>query len=522
MGTKKTTTTSQQSATTTPQLPEWGQAAIGNYYDQYNKLAKNPAAVTVDASPLQQKAYGAAGDLGIPDRYGSAINMAHNVANSAAPQLGGYSPIQANTVNMRGYDAPQLGNASTIDMGGILGAIGNPAQATAATVGDFQQAGGGRASQYRDEYLNPYLNDVVKSAMADYDEQAGITRAGYEAQGALNKGFGGSGYYLGGAQLEGELARGRAATDAGLRSDAFKFATEAGAGDAGRVTQASIANSQADAQRALAEAQMAQQAGLFNAGALNDRSGLLAQLGFNTQAYNADAKNNFALAQGGYDNQAAQFGANAFNQGQQFNASTLNDMAKYNQGFNYQTDADNANLTMQQRGLQGNMAGLLGTLGSAQGADVRANIGLQSQLGDQQYQQALMEQLAPYTQQQLLAQLLNPGSVMNLATGQKAELSGTGTSKESGGFLQSLLGPMGQLGAAAITKSERRVKRNIVKLSEEPDGLGVFRYNYIWDAPEEPPRFGVMVDEVQAIRPWALGPVVDGIQTVDYAKLEAR
>lgn len=85
--------------------------------------------------------------------------------------------------------------------------------------------------------------------------------------------------------------------------------------------------------------------------------------------------------------------------------------------------------------------------------------------------------------------------------------------------MQSLLGPAAQLGSAFITKSERRVKRDIVKLGEEADGLSVYRYNYIWDDVSQPVRFGVMVDEVERIRPWALGPVVDGIQTVDYGRL---
>lgn len=76
--------------------------------------------------------------------------------------------------------------------------------------------------------------------------------------------------------------------------------------------------------------------------------------------------------------------------------------------------------------------------------------------------------------------------------------------------------------AGAYAASERRVKTNINKVGEMLDGLGVYTFNYVWDAPEEPLRGGVMVDEVQELRPWALGPVVDGIQTVDYSKLELR
>jgi hypothetical protein len=63
------------------------------------------------------------------------------------------------------------------------------------------------------------------------------------------------------------------------------------------------------------------------------------------------------------------------------------------------------------------------------------------------------------------------------------------------------------------------VKRDIVRLGEDPDGLGAYRFNYAWDEPEAEPRYGVMADEVAELRPWALGPVVGGVQTVDYGAL---
>lgn len=100
--------------------------------------------------------------------------------------------------------------------------------------------------------------------------------------------------------------------------------------------------------------------------------------------------------------------------------------------------------------------------------------------------------------------------------------SGTGTQTTPGGLFGQLLGIGGQLGSAALLKSERRVKRDIELIDREHDGLGRYRYNYIWDPADEPRRTGVMVDEVSTLRPWALGPIMDGVQTVDYSKLEAR
>lgn len=85
----------------------------------------------------------------------------------------------------------------------------------------------------------------------------------------------------------------------------------------------------------------------------------------------------------------------------------------------------------------------------------------------------------------------------------------TGSSSSNpgmGGFIGSLLA------------SERRLKTKIEKLGELEDGLGIYKYEY----KKEPGimYIGTMVDEVENLRPWALGPVnEEGSRTVDYSKL---
>lgn len=64
--------------------------------------------------------------------------------------------------------------------------------------------------------------------------------------------------------------------------------------------------------------------------------------------------------------------------------------------------------------------------------------------------------------------------------------------------------------------SDRRLKTDIRKLGEEPDGLGRYAWRYVWGGPE---REGVMADEVARLRPWALGPVIGGYATVNYGEL---
>ncbi len=75
----------------------------------------------------------------------------------------------------------------------------------------------------------------------------------------------------------------------------------------------------------------------------------------------------------------------------------------------------------------------------------------------------------------------------------------------------------------AMAASDRRLKTNIVKVGEEADGLGIYDFDYRQDMgvvlSTERQR-GVMADEVAALRPHALGPVLDGgWATVNYSVL---
>lgn len=102
---------------------------------------------------------------------------------------------------------------------------------------------------------------------------------------------------------------------------------------------------------------------------------------------------------------------------------------------------------------------------------------------------------------------------------------GKTTSKSSGGLLGSLAGGLAQAGASALMASDERLKTNVVRIGECLDGLGIYEYDYL-SPPEGLKEFmpagrqiGVMASEVAALRPWALGPVVAGFQTVNYGAL---
>jgi hypothetical protein len=79
-----------------------------------------------------------------------------------------------------------------------------------------------------------------------------------------------------------------------------------------------------------------------------------------------------------------------------------------------------------------------------------------------------------------------------------------------------LLGGLATLGSSAITKfSDRRLKTNIVRIGQRPDGLGLYSYDYVFGGSD----IGVMADEVARLRPEALGPTILGYATVNYGKL---
>lgn len=312
-----------------------------------------------------------------------------------------------------------------------------------------------------------------------------------------------------------------------LAADAAQFGANA-------QNQASLFNAGAANDLSLANQNAANQAGQFNAGQANDfalrgadlqqqanlanqaatnsfaqqQAGLLADAGqFNAGAqnqaslFNAGANNQYSLAQFEAQNAANQFNAGQANQLGQFNASALN-------------EAQQQQLARQMQG-----SALLGDIAGQYAGDYRADLAMQSDLGNQLYQLQDRYTQAPLTQLQNTGNLLNPGLIQSLS-GQTitSQSNGVDQTKKSGGLLNGLLG-VASLGAKFIP-SDRRLKRNIEKIGEEADGLGRYRWNYAWGDMVWPEASeGVMADEVARLRPWALGPDKAGYATVNYGAL---
>lgn len=104
---------------------------------------------------------------------------------------------------------------------------------------------------------------------------------------------------------------------------------------------------------------------------------------------------------------------------------------------------------------------------------------------------------------------LQAGSIIANA-GQKSNSTSKGGGPSTLGSIASTVG-----GIASIF-SDPRLKRDIVKLGELSDGLGIYAYRYVMSKIR---YVGVMADEVAKLRPWALGPKISGFMTVDYGAL---
>jgi len=135
-----------------------------------------------------------------------------------------------------------------------------------------------------DAYKSPYLRDVVDSTLADFDYDAGKTRAQQDLDIAGQGAFGGSGAALTRSLTAGELARARASTSANLRDQGFMRATTLSGQDADRRQAASVAN----AQFALQDAAIKGQLGLDKAA--SDRANIQSQADLGATMRDIDQK----------------------------------------------------------------------------------------------------------------------------------------------------------------------------------------------------------------------------------------
>ena len=109
------------------------------------------------------------------------------------------------------------------------------------------------------------------------------------------------------------------------------------------------------------------------------------------------------------------------------------------------------------------------------------------------------------------------GSLASLGLQAGNILANAGQTSKSKSSNKPGIGDFVMSGLSSVAISDPALKENVTKLDELEDGLGIYEFTYKHTGER---KIGVMADEVEQLRPWALGPQVFGYRTVDYSKLK--
>lgn len=196
--------------------------------------------------------------------------------------------------------------------------------------------------------------------------------------------------------------------------------------------------------------------------------------------------------------------------------------------FNTSTSLANSDAQRRQEASSANASNALSrasgltALGNSRNAQEVADTGLLAGLGQTQQQLDDKQRQAPLNYAGVIEGLLN-GLNPQLFTGSSTNASGTQTGNSTttenggiGGFLAPILAAAAQGAAGAAVMSDRRLKRDIVKLGTRPDGIGVYAFRYLWS---KALQIGVMAQEVLRVKPEAVSVTPSGFFAVDYGKL---
>jgi hypothetical protein len=183
-----------------------------------------------------------------------------------------------------------------------------------------------------------------------------------------------------------------------------------------------------------------------------------------------------------------------------------------NQATHLSASSANASNALQRGSLLANLA-------SSQGADARANLGIQAGLGaaDTEQQNAIRQYPMTFlNQNEGLLSGLNP----ELYAGKTIDTTGSGTTTNSGTTSEG--DPMGTFGKAAqiaalFATSDRRVKRDVRTVGWDAKGRRWVTFAYLW-APLKR-VFGVIAQEVLKTDPEAVVAGPGGVLVVNYARL---
>lgn len=262
MGKRKTKSSSSSESTSNSNVNETSSSSTlsnSNTTERGSVTPTNPLWVTEGVQGLGSRL----SQLGQMDPYGlvAPLNGLEQQAMSGAGRLDGYGFAYDEAADWTRGVAAQP--APTVQAASLLDGI--------------------------EAYYNPYRSQVVDAATADFDADAGRTRASQALSLAGASAFGGSGAALTQAFTESELARARNTQLSSLLAGMFNSSAALAGQDADRRQQASSQNAQLAAQHAALRLQAANGlAGLAGARATSDREDVATQAALGAQARGVD------------------------------------------------------------------------------------------------------------------------------------------------------------------------------------------------------------------------------------------
>lgn len=382
-GSSKTTETKRQ-AVEQPNVPTFAMTPVQNLYQGVTNFQQaDPYQFVTPINDLQKSAFDNTGGLfGAGDIYGKASDIAFNAANR--------NPLTA---------AASQGANAEFFKGEGAGTSGSQGYQASSMMDGFNR------------YLDPTLGALVDTTLADFDVNSERQKAAQMSRFAKAGAFGGSRSAIGEGLLDAELARARASTDAGLRSNAWQQAGQFAQFDATGRNRSREFTSNAANQSAIANA-------------ANATSANIAQM---------QQANNLAME----------------------NARLSQDQSQF------QALQENA-MALEQKRQELQAAQVLAGIGGAGADTYRADLGAQLDAGNALYSLDAQRTQAPITQLQVANGLLNP-QMIDQVSGRTINEAGTEFSKTNPGLLNSVLGvasmalpflgPLGAIGGAVAGKA---------------------------------------------------------------------
>jgi hypothetical protein len=112
--------------------------------------------------------------------------------------------------------------------------------------------------------------------------------------------------------------------------------------------------------------------------------------------------------------------------------------------------------------------------------------------------------------------LMNADAAIKAGEAQAKQAILNGAAQAQAAQSSAISGTIG-LGLSAVSAfSDARVKTNIERIGQTPNGIGIYTYDYVWGGPR---RIGVMAQEVRERFPDAVEEGQDGILMVHYGKI---